>query len=133
MEKVTIKGATVLVASALPKGTRIENKTRILIGEKNAPAFEKIIWREYGRVQKLAHFNEHRQANIPVKYFSDGSLQLAIRSAENDCHYDSEQAVQMMENPCDIVLYLQAYAGRCNQGVRCRLVDFQVKRGVGDV
>ena len=35
----------------------------------------------------------------------------------------------MMNSPCDLVLYLNAYASPSNQDVRCRLVNFTILDG----
>lgn len=47
MQQVTLKNTRVLFAAALPMNNHIVNKTRVLIGAKVAPQFEKMIQKEY--------------------------------------------------------------------------------------
>ena len=122
MQKVTLKNTRVLFAAALPMNNHIVNKTRVLIGAKVAPQFEKMIQKEYEQMQR-------RSAYIPIQTLPDGKIQLAIRSTENNCRYNRRQAERMMNSPCDLVLYLNAYASPSNQGVRCRLVNFTILDG----
>lgn len=107
----------------------IVNKTRVLIGAKVAPQFEKMIQKEYEQMQRMRYFDQHRSAYIPIQTLPDGRIQLAIRSTENNCRYNRRQAERMMNSPCDLVLYLNAYASPSNQGVRCRLMNFTILDG----
>lgn len=96
----------------------IVNKTRVLIGAKVAPQFEKMIQKEYEQMQRMRYFDPHRSAYIPIQTLPDGRIQLAIRSTENNRRYNRRQAERMMNSPCDLVLYLNAYASPSNQEVR---------------
>lgn len=109
MQKVTLKNTRVLFAAALPMNNHIVNKTRVLIGAKVAPQFEKMIQKEYEQMQRMRYFDPHRSAYIPIQTLPDGRIQLAIRSTENNCRYNRRQAERMMNSPCDLVLYLNAY------------------------
>lgn len=129
MQQVTLRNTRVLFAAALPMNSHIVNKTRILIGAKVAPQFEKMIQKEYEQMQRMRYFDPHRSAYIPIQTLPDGRIQLAIRSTENNCRYNRRQAERMMNSPCDLVLYLNAYASPSNQGVRCRLVNFTILDG----
>jgi hypothetical protein len=129
MQQVTLKNTRVLFAAALPMNNHIVNKTRILIGAKVAPQFEKMIQKEYEQMQRMRYFDPHRSAYIPIQTLPDGRIQLAIRSTENNRRYNRRQAERMMNSPCDLVLYLNAYASPSNQGVRCRLVNFTILDG----
>ena len=129
MQKVTLRNTCVLCAAALPMNNHIVNKTRVLIGARIAPQFEKMIQKEYEQMQRLPYFDPHRSAYIPIQTLPDGKIQLAIRSTEDNCRYNRKQAERMMNSPCDLVLYLNAYASPCNQGVRCRLVKFTILDG----
>lgn len=85
MQQVTLKNTRVLFAAALPMNNHIVNKTRILIGAKVAPQFEKMIQKEYEQMQRMRYFDPHRSAYIPIQTLPDGRIQLAIRSTENNC------------------------------------------------
>ena len=52
MQRVTLKNTRVLFAAALPMNNHIFNKTRVLIGAKVAPQFEKMIQKEYEQMQR---------------------------------------------------------------------------------
>lgn len=125
----TESGHKKVAAAALPMNNHIVNKTRVLIGAKVAPQFEKMIQKEYEQMQRMRYFDPHRSAYIPIQTLPDGRIQLAIRSTENNCRYNRRQAERMMNSPCDLVLYLNAYASPSNQGVRCRLVNFTILDG----
>ena len=122
MQQVTLKNTRVLFAAALPMNNHIVNKTRVLIGAKVAPQFEKMIQKEYEQMQRMRYFDPHRSAYIPIQTLPDGRIQLAIRSTENNRRYNRRQAERMMNS-------LNAYASPSNQGVRCRLVNFTILDG----
>lgn len=84
MQQVTLKNTRVLFAAALPMNNHIVNKTRVLIGAKVAPQFEKMIQKEYEQMQRMRYFDPHRSAYIPIQTLPDGRIQLAIRSTENN-------------------------------------------------
>ena len=67
MQQVTLKNTRVLFAAALPMNNHIVNKTRVLIGAKVAPQFEKMIQKEYEQMQRMRYFDPHRSAYIPIQ------------------------------------------------------------------
>ena len=77
MQKVTLKNTRVLFAAALPMNNHIVNKTRVLIGAKVAPQFEKMIQKEYEQMQRMRYFDQHRSAYICISSLP----QTMIRSA----------------------------------------------------
>lgn len=91
MQRVTLKNTRVLFAAALPMNNHIVNKTRVLIGAKVAPQFEKMIQKEYEQMQRMRYFDPHRSAYIPIQTLPDGRIQLAIRSTENNRRWKAYQ------------------------------------------
>lgn len=79
MQQVTLKNTRVLFAAALPMNNHIVNKTRILIGAKVAPQFEKMIQKEYEQMQRMRYFDPHRSAYIPNAYASPSNQGVRCR------------------------------------------------------
>ena len=64
---------------------------------------------------------------MPVKRMPDGNWQLSVRSTSKNKQFDNDEADAMSEaGRIDCIVYLNAYANDCNQGVRCRLVDYRI-------
>lgn len=66
MQQVTLKNTRVLFAAALPMNNHIVNKTRVLIGAKVAPQFEKMIQKEYEQMQRMWYMQGCRRCALLV-------------------------------------------------------------------
>lgn len=59
----------------------------------------------------------------------DGICLTEMRVPLNRNTKNRREVERMMNSPCDLVLYLNAYASPSNQGVRCRLMNFTILDG----
>ena len=127
MEKVTFKGVRVYKANSYRPEKRIKNKVRLILSPALYKQFSTVLDREYNRLVFMNGYNHRRTDYMPVKKMSDGNWQLSARSTIKNKRFDDAAADEMIEaGRIDCTVYLDAYATDCNQGVRCRLVDYTI-------
>lgn len=126
MEKVTFKGVRVYKAAAYRADERIKNKVRLILSPALYKQFSRVLDREYQRLVGMGGYNPRRPDYMPVKKMQDGNWQLSVRSTVKNKRFDDSEADEMIAaGRIDCIVYLNAYATDCNQGVRCRLVDYR--------
>ena len=133
MEKVTFKGVRVYKAAAYKKGERIKNKIRLILSPALYNQFSPVLDREYNRLLRMSEYDSHRTDYLPIKKMPDGNWQLSVRSTVKNKRFDDSAADDIVDaGRIDCIVYLNAYATDCNQGVRCRLVDYRIAGAGGD-
>ncbi len=127
MEKVTFKGVRVYKAASYRPEKRIRNKVRLILSPALYKQFSAVLGREYNRLVCMSRYDRHRTDYMPVKKMPDGNWQLSARSTVKNKRFNDAAADDMIAaGRIDCTVYLDAYATDCNQGVRCRLVDYTI-------
>ena len=127
MEKITFKGVRVYRPAAYNREKRIKNKIRLILSPALYKSFSAVLDREYRRLPRIDGYNPKRTDYMPVKRMPDGNWQLSVRSTSKNKQFDNAEADAMSEaGRIDCIVYLNAYANDCNQGVRCRLADYRI-------
>lgn len=127
MEKVTFKGVRVHKAAKYRPEKRIKNKVRLILSPALYKQFSAVLDREYNRLICMNGYDRHRTDYMPIKKMEDGNWQLSARSTVKNKRFSDAAADDMIEaGRIDCTVYLDAYATDCNQGVRCRLVDYTI-------
>ena len=76
--------------------------------------------------EKVAFLRQYRDS-VSRKRCWRRNWQLSVRSTSKNKQFDNAEADAMSEaGRIDCIVYLNAYANDCNQGVRCRLVDYRI-------
>lgn len=127
MEKITFKGVRVYRPAAYNREKRIKNKIRLILSPALYKSFSAVLDREYGRLTRIGGYDPKRTDYMPVKRMADGNWQLSVRSTRENKQFDDAEVDAMGEaGRIDCIVYLNAYANDCNQGVRCRLMDYRL-------
>lgn len=132
MRKITLYGVKVYGAVHIrnrsrQNNTQIYNKLRLELEPDMYSLLKNELNDEYRRMQQLPGCIPNRQSYMPVQRLTNGNYRVAVRSGQNDKKYtDTEAAKIERAAAIDCTIRLDAYATNCNQGVRCRLVDYKV-------
>lgn len=125
MKTVTLVNVLVRHVVMTPE-KRIKNKMVVIIGPSVADRLQKMILEESCSMPGWRSWQKNRPFYTPLQMLPDGNAQLAVRSTKKNKHFRQAQADQLKGCRADIKIYLEAYCNDCNQGVRCRLVDYSV-------
>lgn len=132
MEKITFYGVKVYGAIHIrnrkrQNNTQIYNKLRLEMEPDMYSLFKKKLDDAYRWMKLLPGYIPNRQSYMPVQRLTNGNYRVAVRSGQNDKKYTDAEAAELERAAAiDCTIRLDAYATNCNQGVRCRLVDYKV-------
>lgn len=104
---------------------RIKNKMVVIIGPSVSDRLQTMIKEESRTMPNWKSWQRDRPFYTPLQMLPDGTAQLSVRSTKKNKRVWQRQADSLEGCRADITIYLEAYANDCNQGVRCRLIDYK--------